>query len=183
MRLFFKRRIPHFERVLLVESGSRYLLEALLPGIYHHHPQLERVDVITCFPGAPATFDHSRGEILRVHQFQGGAGRARLYQNLKKTDYNICGIVCSGEAVMTKWKWAIAAHAPAKVFILNENGDYFWVDYSQIPVMRKFVLYRAGLSGANAVSTIGRLALFPFTLGYLLAFAGWVHLRRKVRML
>lgn len=182
MRLFFSSRIPHFERVVLVESGSRYLLEDLLPGVYHYHPRLERVDVITCFPGSPSTFDHSRGEIIRIHQFQGSAGRSRLYEHLKKVDYNICGIICSGEAVMTKWKWAIAAQAPAKLFILNENGDYFWFDHSQLSVIRKFVLFRAGLSGANAVSTIGRLALFPFTLAYLLAFAGWVHLRRKVRM-
>jgi len=183
VRLFFSRRIPDFERAVLVESGSRYLLEALLPGIYHHHPQLERVDVITCFPGAPSTFDHDRGEIIRVHQFHGRSGRARLYAHLTTVDYNICGVICSGEAVMTKWKWAIAARAPAKVFVLNENGDYFYVDHSQLSVIRKFILFRAGLSGANAVSTVGRLALFPFTLAYLLAFAGWVHLRRKVRML
>ncbi len=183
MRLFFSSRIPQFERVVLVESGSRYLVEDLLPGIYHHHPHLERVDVITCFPGAPSTFDHARGEILRVHQFQGRAGRARLYKHLKKTGYNVCGIICSGEAVMTKWKWAIAAHAPAKVFVLNENGDYFYVDHSQFSVIRKFILFRAGLTGANAVSTVGRLMVFPFTFAYLLGFAAWVHLRRKVRML
>jgi hypothetical protein len=168
---------------VLVESGSRYLLDELLPGIYSHHPHLERVDLITCYPGAPAAFDHARGRILRVHEFRGGAGRARLYAHLKETGYNICGIICSGEAIMTKWKWAVAAHSPSKVFILNENGDYFWVDRSQLSVIRKFVMYRAGLSGANAVSTLGRLVLFPFTLAYLLAFAGWVHLRRKVRTL
>ena len=28
---------------------------------------------------------------------------------------------------MTKWKWLIALRIPAKVFIVNENGDYFWL--------------------------------------------------------
>jgi len=31
---------------------------------------------------------------------------------------------------MTKWKWWLAAHLRAKVCILNENGDYFYLDYS-----------------------------------------------------
>lgn len=183
MRYFLTATIPPFRRVLLVESGSRYLLEDLLPGIYSHHPECERVDVVTCFPGAPSTFDASRGEVLRVHQFQGSEGRERLYAHLKQTDYDVCGVLCSGEAIMTKWKWAIAWQAPSKVFVLNENGDYFWLDRFQHATIRQFVLFRAGLSGANAVSTLGRLVLFPFTLGFLLAFAGWVHLRRKVRML
>ena len=35
--------------------------------------------------------------------------------------------------------------------------------------------------GFAAVLTIGRIVLFPFSLLYLLAFAGMVHLRRKAR--
>ena len=86
MRKFLTAAIPPFHRVLLVESGSRYLLEDLLPGIYSHHPECERADVVTCFPGAPSTFDASRGEVLRVHQFQGREGRKRLYAHLNQTD-------------------------------------------------------------------------------------------------
>lgn len=183
MRLFFTARIPYFHRVLLVESGSRYLLESLLPGVYSYHPEIRRVDVVTCFPGSPANFDPERGEILRIHEFRGRAGRKRLYNLMKERGYDICGIICSGEAVMTKWKWAIAAKAPSKVFILNENGDYFYLDHSQLTTIRKFAMFRAGLTGAGAVATLGRLVVFPFSLAYLLAFAGWVHMRRKVRAL
>ena len=32
------------------------------------------------------------------------------------------------------------------------------------------------------VCTSADFALFPFTLGYLLLYAGWVHARRKVRL-
>ena len=181
MRLFFTARIPYFHRVLLVESGSRYLLESLLPGVYSYHPEIQRVDVVTCFPGSPANFDPERGEILRIHEFRGREGRKRLYKLMKERGYDICGIICSGEAVMTKWKWAIAAKAPSKVFILNENGDYFYLDHSQLTTIRKFAMFRAGLTGAGAVATLGRLVVFPFSLAYLLAFAGWVHMRRKVR--
>ena len=47
--------------------------------------------------------------------------------------------------------------------------------------MRHFALFRAGLAGAGAVRILARLAMFPFTLSYLLLYAATVHLRRKLR--
>jgi hypothetical protein len=38
-----------------------------------------------------------------------------------------------------------------------------------------------GLTGTDAVTTVTRLVLFPFTLCYLMIYAAAVHLRRKVR--
>src|SRR5258708_33945111 len=84
---------------------------------------------------------------------------------------------------MTKWKWVLAARLPAKVFILNENGDYFWVDRGHLGVIRHFILFRAGLSGAGAVRTLARLIAFPFALLYIILSAAPVHLRRKFRTL
>lgn len=166
---------------MLVESGSRYLIEHLLPGLYSSHPKNERVDLITCFPGLPAGFDESRGQVFRTTDYQGRAGRKRLYAHLKAERYDILGMICSGEAIMTKWKWALALQAPSKVFILNENGDYFWLDRSQWRTIKHFVLFRAGLAGAEGVATLARLALFPLTFTYLLLFAAYVHLRRATR--
>lgn len=183
LRYFLKRHIPRFHRVLLVESGSRYLLEDLLPGLYATHPESVRVDLVTCFAGLPEGFDASRGEVFRVYEYNGRARRRALYTKLRENGYNILGMICSGEPVMTKWKWALAWQVPAKVFILNENGDYFWFDRTNWRIIRHFVLFRAGLSGASAIPTVSRLLLFPFTLAYLLLYAAWVHLRRKVRQL
>ena len=70
---------------------------------------------------------------------------------------------------------------PAKVFVLNENGDTFWLDYTHFGVIRHFVLFRAGLAGAGAVRTLARVFLFPFTLLYLLLYAATVHSRRALR--
>jgi hypothetical protein len=64
---------------------------------------------------------------------------------------------------------------------LNENGDYFWFDYSNWPIIRHFVLFRAGLSGAGAVRTLVRLLLFPLTLLYLVLYAAVVHTRAAIR--
>jgi hypothetical protein len=82
---------------------------------------------------------------------------------------------------MTKWKWALVAQVPAKTFLLNENGDYFYLDHGHWRTLKHFVLFRAGLAGSEGVTTLLRLALFPFTFTYLLLFAAYVHLRRLVR--
>ena len=92
-------------------------------------------------------------------------------------------MICSNEPIMTKWKWVLAARLPAKVFILNENGDYFWLDRGHLSNIRNFVLVRAGLTGSGAVRTLARLVSFPFTLLYLILYALTVHLRRKLRTL
>lgn len=178
MRFFFHKRIPDFRRVLLVESGSRYLLEHLIPGIYATHPELERMDLLTCYPGLPEGFDAERGEVFRVHEYQGRAGAERLLRGIRSHGYDITGIVCSGEPIMTKWKWAAAAATTGKLFLLNENGDYFWFDHSNWRTIWEFLSFRLGLTGANVITTLARLLVFPFTLAFLLSYAIYAHSRR-----
>lgn len=177
-RYLFSQRIPPFERVVLVESGARHLAEDLLSGLYDVHPNM-RLDLVTCYPGLPKNFREDKGTVYRVADFQGRAGRKRLYGLLRAQRYSVLGLICAGQPVMTKWKWAIAAHVPAKIFILNENGDYFWLDYSNWATVRHFALFRSGLAGGGAVATLARLAMFPFTLAYLLLYAAAVHLKRR----
>jgi hypothetical protein len=105
-----------------------------------------------------------------------------LLKELLAAQPQVCGIICSGEPVMTKWKWWLAFRITAKVFVLNENGDYYWFDYSNWRTMLHFIFFRLGLTGADPFTTLTRLLLFPFTLCYLLLYAAVVHLRRKVRV-
>jgi hypothetical protein len=180
LRHFFSRGNPPFTKVLLVESGSRRLFDDLIAGLYNCYGDQLQIDLVTCFAGVPEGF---RGEVFRVADYSGPAGRARLYAELTARNYPIAGIICSGESIMTKWKWALAWKLPVKVFILNENGDYFWFDWSHWRMMLHFALYRAGLTGAGAIPTIARLVFFPVTLTYLLLYAAFVHLRRRLRTL
>jgi hypothetical protein len=181
IRRFIYRRLPPFDRVLLVESGSRELFEAFLPVIYKHHPRV-RIDLVTCYAGTPAGFLADRGEVFRVAEYSGRPARKRLYAELRARSYNIICIICSGEPVMTKWKWALTWHVRGKLLVLNENGDYFWADRSNIDTIRHFIAVRAGVSGAAAAPALGRLLLFPFTLLYLVAYAAVVHARRRLRL-
>lgn len=180
MRRFLSARIPPPLRVLLVESGSRYLCEQFLPVIYSQGGHTNRVDLLTCFAGLPAGFNPANGAVYRTSDYNGRSARRALYRRLAENGYTTLGIICSGEPIMTKWKWALVYNIPAKVFILNENGDYFWLDRANWRTAVHFAAFRAGLSGAGAFTTLARIAVFPFTLLYLLLFAAFVHIRRKV---
>ena len=176
---FLSKSVPPFERVLVVESGSRILLEDLLPGVYDIHGPDMKLDLVTCYAGTPEAWRPDHGSVYRTSDYPGAAGRGRLYKELRANSYNIIGIVCAGEPILFKWKWMLIFQVPAKVFILNENGDYFWLDRGQWKMALHFLLFRAGLTGASAVSTIARLLFFPFTLTFLLLYAALVHLRRR----
>jgi hypothetical protein len=182
MRFFFRRRIPAFDRVLLVESGARHLSERLLPLLRRNHGEQIAVDLVTCYAGLPAGFPPEPATaVFRVSDYHGRAGLRRLFAELLARNYSLVGIICSDEPILAKWKWVIAARLPAKLFVINENCDYFWVDYSNWRIIGHFILFRAGLAGPGAVRTLARLALFPFTLLYLLLYAAAVHLRRQCR--
>ncbi len=177
---FFSSHVPDARRVLLVESGPRHLIESLLPGLYQQ-PVNRRVDLVTCFRGLPRGFDTARGKVFRTADFQGRGARKKLYAMLRRRGYDVLGIVCADTPLMAKWKWALVWQVPAKVFILNENCDYFWFDVSHWRTMLHFAAFRAGLAGGEAAATVGRLLLAPFVLLYLLFYAARVHLRRALQ--
>lgn len=179
IKRFLSKRVPKLERIVLVESGDREIAEKFLPHMYEHSPL---IDLVTCFAGPPVNFDPSRGRVYDIAGYQGRDGRTRLYEELWHNSYSAVGVICADQPIMTKWKWAISAQLPGKLFIVNENVDYFWVDRGNWKTVRHFVLFRAGLSGADAVRTITQLLVFPFTVVFLLLWAGWAHARRRARV-
>ena len=181
MRYFITRREPPGSRVLFIESGSRSLAEAMLVHMSEWNIDCS-LDLVTCYGGLPAGYDPTT-EVFRVYDYPGKEGRKRLLETLKKRDYAYVGIICSAEPIMLWWKWMLALRLPGKVFIVNENGDYFWVHRDNFASVRAFVLERSGLTGAGAVRTLGRLVAFPFALLYLLMYAFTVHARRRLRLI
>jgi len=165
-------------RVLFVESGSRSILEKLIRIFLRIFPQCEQIDVITCFAGAP---QGANGKIYRVADYPTPEARQRLYTELASRGYQAIGILCTAEPIMTKWKFALAARVPAKLLVINENADFFWFDRANLRGIFGLILFRAGMTGASAVPTLARLLFLPFTVAYLLAYAGAVHLRRRLR--
>ena len=179
MRYFFRRYIPPFTRVLLVESGSRGAFDTLVPLLYRIYGEAMELDLVTCHQTTPVGF---RGRVYRVQDYIGPAARGRLYKELAAREYTVVGILCSNEAIMTKWKWMLAARLPAKLFVINEFAGFLFVDYGHWPNILEFLRVRLGLSGSAIAPALGRVLLFPFSLAFLLLFAAVVHTRRRIRL-
>jgi hypothetical protein len=90
-------------------------------------------------------------------------------------------MICSGESIMSKWKWMLFLRMPVKFFVMNENGDYFWVHRDNWSNIRRFVRARLGLVGEGSLRTVVRLLVFPFSVLYLVLYALAVHARRRLR--
>lgn len=180
MRYVLSGRAPTGTRILLIESGSRSLAEGLLPHLLSTWAAPYRIDLVTCYGGLPQGLPPET-EVFRVTDYGSKERRRQFMKELRGRDYAFMGMICSAEPIMTRWKWLIALHVPAKMFIVNENGDYFWLHRENAAILRRFALVRLGLSGAGATRTLARLAVFPFALLYLLLYAFTAHARRRLR--
>jgi len=134
------------------------------------------IDLVTCLPAAPA----GAAEVYNVNDYRGRKRRLALVRELRARRYAIAGIVCSHEPLLKIWKWVLATALPVKVLIINENGDWFWLDRGHWSHIRRFLKYRAGLADAGIVRGLARIVVFPFTLLYLLLYAAAVHFRRAL---
>lgn len=181
MRWVFTLAPPTGTRILLIESGSRSILEGTIAHLQSGWGEGMPIDLVTCYAGLPSGLNATT-RVFHVADYGTSELRRQLQQELRTRDYAYAGMICAAEPVMNKWKWWLAAKVPAKFFVINENGDYFWLNRKNLKAMRGFVLVRAGLSGAGAVRTLGRLLAFPFALLYLLLYAGLAHFRRFLRM-
>lgn len=175
MRRFLSRALPDLRRLLVVESGSRHLVNGFLANWLEREGRVLSCDLVTCFTGAAPHYN----AVFRVQDYVIPEARRALLTELRGNRYDAIAILCSGEPIMTRWKWFLAARVPAKLLILNENGDYFWADRGNFGIIAHFALYRAGLTGASAVLTPLRILVFPLVLAYLAGYAAWAHLRRR----
>jgi hypothetical protein len=176
VRYILRRSVPEPSRILLVESGSRRVTDMVMPNLRAQFGGSTPIDLVTCFAETPT----GMANIYNVNDYRGRKRRVALVRKLRAQGYAVAGIICSGEMILNKWKWVLAAALPAKFLVVNENGDYFWIDRGHWHNVRQFVRHRAGLSDAGIVRAAARVVAFPFTLFYLLLYAAAVHLRRAL---
>jgi hypothetical protein len=179
VRYFFRSHIPDTDRVLVIESGSRQIVEQIIPTLRRMRGDQVQIDVVTCYAGEPSGLQNAR--IYNVNDYDGAAGRDRLLGELRERQYPIIAVLCSAEPIMTKWKWWLGAKIPSKILIFNENGDCFWLDWAHFHIVREFAGFRLGLTGAALIPALVRLVFFPVILIYLLLYAVAVHARRLLR--
>ena len=178
MRYFWGiSHFPERSRILLVESGSRELLETAIPTIRTFwNGVTPPIDLFTCFSGVPEGIGDD-GHIYRVADYP-GPERQKLLWELKNRGYAVMGIICSEEPILAKWKFMIAMGVPAKVLVINESGDCFWFDRANWRLIRRFVASRSGMTGATVLRSMLQFAALPVTFSWLLIFALTAHLTR-----
>ena len=181
MRYVLSGRQPDPSAILLVESGSREIVERLTPVLRNCWGPETPIDLFTCYAGVPRGFEGPNARVFRAADSRTRELRKAALRKLAENQYTWVGIVCSGEPILMKWKWALALRLRAKVFIINENADYFWLDRLHLSNIWAFVLLRTGLAGSGAVRILARIFSFPFTFVYLLLYAATVHARRVFR--
>ena len=183
MRYFWNvNEFPERSRILLVESGSRDLLEKAIPTLRTFWGgRTPPIDLFTCYGGVPEGIGDD-GHIYRVTDYP-GPERKKLLRELKNRGYAVMGIVCSEEPILAKWKFLIALSVPAKVLVINESGDCFWFDRSNWPAIRQFVASRSGVTGATVLRSTLQIAVLPFTFVGLLLFAAGAHALRAFNRL
>jgi hypothetical protein len=99
-----------------------------------------------------------------------------MLRTLASSEYSAVCLLCTRDPIMTKWKWAAALRIPAKVMIVNENADTFWLDRGHVSHVKRMFVDRRGARhpAHNLFRTLGDVLLFPVTLGILLGFAGYM---------
>jgi hypothetical protein len=173
---------PEKSRILLVESGSRELLEKAIPTVRTFwDSRTPPIDLLTCYSGVPEGIGDD-GQIYRVADYP-GPERKKLLRELKGRGYAVMGIVCSDELILNKWKWLIAMSVPAKLLVINESGDCFWCDRSNWSAIRQFVASRSGMTGATVLRSVLQTAVLPVTFLWLAFFAAGAHTVRAFNRL
>jgi hypothetical protein len=167
--------------VLLIESGSRTIMEAAIPRVQNVFGDAATFELFTCYSGAPSNWNPG-AVVRRTQDHTSAESRARLVRELKASGTNVVAFLCSNERIMTRWKWWLAWKLPAKVLIVNENADCFWLDTANVGSLRRFLVARMGVSGEGSGRALARLAAFPLVLAYLLLYASMVHTRRALRL-
>lgn len=180
MRYFFRSRIPHATQVLLIESGSRWVLEkayARMRSIFTE----ARFDLCTCFPETPSPGGFER--VFRVTEAQDTAAKLKMLWAMLRSRPPVAALLCTREAILFPWKIALALLLPSKLVVVNENGDFFWLDWSNHAVLRQFLGARLGVDGSEVLRAAGRVLFFPAVLAFLAVYALAAYAGRWARLL
>ena len=178
MRGFFTRVLPEPQRVLLIESASRETGARALETLKKAFGEQAPIDVFHCQVSPPAGVDES----WRASDYAGGSARLGLVRMLRARRPSIAAAIFADDPTLGPWKWLLLATLSSKFLILNENGDFFWLDRGHLPNLFDMLQRRVGFAGETVTEAIAGLLAFPFVVAYLAAYAGYVHCVRAVRM-
>lgn len=181
MRFFLSRRTPPIDRILVLESGSRELVERLIPRLRATFGDETAIDLLCCRDGEPKGL-RAESLVWRVHEQRDAGARRRLFAELRARKHPAAAVLFSDDPTMAPWKWAALALLPAKFLIVNENADFFWLDRSNWRTITHVARMRWGLAEGSSVRALGRILTLPLAFAFLSLYAAAVHLRRGWRL-
>jgi hypothetical protein len=179
MTRFLRGAVPPAHDVLLIESGSQALFRRGLEKIRCAFPDA-RLQLLTCWPNVDAQ-PYSR--VYSVQEYASRRDKLALLYLLRKTPPDVLGVLCSAEPIMSAWKLLALLSLPSKVLIINENGDFFFLDWPNRSALRQFLQSRWVIIRKEFLLTVLRALVFPLTVLYLLANAARLYLRRWYRLI
>ena len=179
MKDFFQDDVPLARDILLIESGSQDIFSRALANIRQSFPEA-RLHLLTCWPEAPPG---PFASLFRVRDYPSRRDKLRLLGSFRRKPSDILVVVCSKEPVMYAWKMLALLWVPAKTLVVNENGDYFWLDWNNRRALRRFLQSRWVIIRKEFLLTVLRAIIFPFTVLFLLANAALLYSRRWRQLL
>ena len=183
MKYFFRKKVPLAHDVLFIESGSPEVTRRALEGIRQIFPGA-RHHLLTCWPDAPSVrFD----TVFRASKYPTWWSKLHLLLSIRRKGWEVMAILCTGERILWRWKIVALVLVPAKVLVVNENADFFWLYWGNWRTLQQLLALRWGVNllGVNLgelCSTALRALVFPFTLLFLLLIATSLYTRRWWRL-
>jgi hypothetical protein len=174
---FFNDAVPQARDILLIESGSPEVLRRALPPLRRNFPEA-RLHLCTCWPDpVPGVTS-----VFQATDYPSWSDKVRLLFSFRKRRWEILAVVCSNESIMFAWKVLALVLMPSKTLVINEHGDYFWLDWLHRRALRGFLATRWVFIRRDFLLAVLRALVFPLTVLYLLATALLLYLRRWYRL-
>ena len=180
MRWFLRKKVPPVERMLLIESGPRSDLTALIPELRASICGTAPLDLFTCLPDDP---DGLGTSVRRWRSFNAAthAERWQMLLELRRQRHTVATILCSNSPLLAGWKAALVLLLPAKILVADKDQGLYWLDIAHWRQAARLAVSRSGVRNPEFLRAVANIAFLPIGLCILLAFAAKVHLGKLMR--
>lgn len=166
--------------MLLIESGPRTDAQRLVPQLRESICGNAPIDLFTCLPDAPGGLG-TDSRVWRTYYATSQSERWRMLLGLRRERHAAAAILCSDSPLLGVWKVVLAALLPAKILVVEQSDSFFWLDRDNWRKAMQLGISRSGVRNPEFLRKVAHLAILPFGLCVLVAFAAKVHLRRLLR--
>ena len=180
MKWFLRRSIPPITRILLIESGPRQHAQLLIPRLRTAICGSAPIDLFTCLPDLPAGLGADT-RAWRSYEARNHSARWHMLLGLRRERHSAAAILCGESPLLGIWKLVLAALLPAKILLVDDRHNIFWLDFGHWRKALQLGISWSGVRHPEFARKTTHLLLAPFALVVLLGFAAKAHIGRLVR--